>query len=99
MGPPLFSSHILSEFRTDVISEGLWFLIVVCTVSVSMVMSVRVICRADVIHFQYVSAFWAALDWSVSGHLKKRSVLDSMVAWYEGNERRGVWRVMRRGEE
>jgi hypothetical protein len=71
MNPPPFSGHTLSEFRTDIVGKGLWLLIVVRTISVSVVVGVRVICWTDVIHLQHISALWAALDWAVSGHLKE----------------------------
>ena len=40
-----------------------------CSISVVVVVRVRIVCWANVVHLEDVAAFWAALDWAVAGHL------------------------------
>jgi hypothetical protein len=60
----------LSVFRLDEIGKGLWLLIaVVVIMSVSVVVSVRVLCWANIFHLVNTSTLWAALDGALFRHL------------------------------
>lgn len=60
----------LSVLRANEIREGLGLLdAVTMAMVIVMAVVVRVSLRANILHLQDVSAFWAALDGTIAGHL------------------------------
>ena len=64
---PFPTTPHLPILRPHKICKRLWLLVVMMSIIVSV--RVRVVGRADIVHFEDVAAFGAALDGAIAGHL------------------------------
>lgn len=63
-------SHPLSVLGANEIGKGLWLLVCVTVVSMSVsIVRVGVFLWADIVHLQHITTFRASLNWALAGHL------------------------------
>ena len=70
---PDFNHPYLSVFWTDEIGKCLWLFVLVVVVSmcIMVVMGVRVLSWANILHLVNATTFWASLNWAILGHLRR----------------------------
>ena len=63
-------SRPLSVLGANEISKGLWLLVCVTVVSMSVsIVGVGIFLWADIVHLQHIATFRASLNWALAGHL------------------------------
>jgi hypothetical protein len=66
----MYCTSNLSVFRSNEIGKGFrLFVSVVCIMAMTMVVSMGILLRTDVIHLEDVATLWAAFDGAITGHL------------------------------
>jgi len=69
-------SRPLSVLGANEISKGLWLLVCVTVVSMSVsIVGVGIFLWADIVHLQHIATFRASLNWTLAGHREPNNVV------------------------